>query len=291
MINEKLSICIPTYNRSNYLKRAIESCLLTNHQTIKIYIQDNASPDDTVQVVKEFNDSRISYVRNTENIGGALNTERLIARCAGEYILFITDDDYLLPGAIDILLKFIEKSEVDFFTSDTIVFLEKTKRVWFYSYFEETGIFPIDNYEDIAKVFLSSHLWTRCCFKKSVYDDNFREKLGKNAYALSGVAMMAIANKKNLGYIAEPLTLHTWENDLYWEKDVALDNRDVLLQNEFANIILCGKEFISNQLFETIAIKRMEQSNYLHDKLTMHISSSKLDQLRKKLEHNQKSKK
>lgn len=274
MYREKLSICIPTYNRSSYLKRAIESCLTSKSKEIKIYIQDNDSTDDTEKVINEFDDLRIDYMKNPENIGGALNAEKLIERSTGEYIFFLTDDDCLLPGAIEKILSFIRDSQVGFFTSDTIMYLEKSKNASLYNFFRATNIFGLEDYTNVAKTFCSSHIWTRCCFKKAIYNISFREKLGKNAYTLTGVCMMAIIQKEKMGYIAEPLTLHTWENVVFWELDVDKADNYVFLNNEIAKIILCAKEKLDQKLFEAIIKEYCMMRNYINQDISNNISSS-----------------
>lgn len=74
-MNEKplLSICIPTYNRSEYLAKSLDSlvCLPEfNSSEVEVVISDNASTDDTKQVVKNYSDKykNISYYKNDENI-------------------------------------------------------------------------------------------------------------------------------------------------------------------------------------------------------------------------------
>lgn len=274
MNREKLSICIPTYNRSSYLKRAVESCLAFSGEEIKIYIQDNDSPDDTEKVISEYNDPRLDYIKNPQNIGGALNAEELIKRCTGEYIFFLTDDDCFIPGAIKKILKFIQDSKVGFFTSDTILYLEKSKAASLYSYFKETNVFKEDDYLSIARTFCSSHVWTRCCFKREIYDQSYRDRLGKNAYTLTGVCMMAIMQNETLGYIAEPLTLHTWENALSWELDVDRADNYVFLNNEIARIILYAKDNLEQELYELIVKQYCLERNYINLDLSKTITPS-----------------
>lgn len=75
MTKEKplLSICIPTYNRSKYLKKSLDSIVTQNEfldGTVEIVISDNASTDDTEEIVKPYLEkfANISYSRNAENV-------------------------------------------------------------------------------------------------------------------------------------------------------------------------------------------------------------------------------
>jgi hypothetical protein len=73
-----VSVCIPTYNRSEFLKGAIESVLAWTFEDFELIICDNASEDETEAMVREYNDSRIIYSRNTRNIGLRRNWKRFL---------------------------------------------------------------------------------------------------------------------------------------------------------------------------------------------------------------------
>lgn len=75
MKNEKplLSICIPTYNRSKYLKRSLDSIVIQDeflNGIVEVVVSDNASTDDTEEVVKPYLEkyTNIYYSKNTENV-------------------------------------------------------------------------------------------------------------------------------------------------------------------------------------------------------------------------------
>ncbi|HEC77248.1 MAG TPA: glycosyltransferase family 2 protein [Thermoplasmatales archaeon] len=94
MIGEKVSVIIPTYNRSKYLKRAIQSVLEQSHNDIEIIVIDDASTDDTEKIVQSFNDSRIIYMRNDERKGANFCRNAGLKIASGNYIAFLDDDDY-----------------------------------------------------------------------------------------------------------------------------------------------------------------------------------------------------
>ncbi|MBN1213827.1 MAG: glycosyltransferase family 2 protein [Candidatus Lokiarchaeota archaeon] len=102
-----LSICIPTYNRSNILKETISHLIKCKRDDIEIVICDNASPDRTEIIVKEFEDSRIKYYKNLLNYGVDMNILKCIERAKGEFIYFITDEDIinldLIPWIINLI--------------------------------------------------------------------------------------------------------------------------------------------------------------------------------------------
>ncbi|MBR8830312.1 MAG: hypothetical protein N5P05_003407 [Chroococcopsis gigantea SAG 12.99] len=93
----KVSLCLPTYNRSHYLTYSITSVLKQTYEDFELIVCDDASPDNTAEVVKNFNDSRIRYIRHEENIGRSRNMRAGFAASRGEYFIKFDDDDALTP--------------------------------------------------------------------------------------------------------------------------------------------------------------------------------------------------
>jgi glycosyltransferase involved in cell wall biosynthesis len=92
--NSLVSIGIPTYNRANsYLKHALRSAVNQTYKNIEIIVSDNCSPDHTESVVKEFNDPRIRFYRQKENIGPHRNCNFCLEQSRGKYFLLLLDDD------------------------------------------------------------------------------------------------------------------------------------------------------------------------------------------------------
>lgn len=115
-----LSICIPTYNRSAHLANCLQSIkIATQHITsdIEICISDNASTDNTQDVVKKCNLTvPVKFHRNSKNIGIPRNFLNVINMASGEFTWLVGDDDLLLPNTISRLLQLISKQpHVDFF--------------------------------------------------------------------------------------------------------------------------------------------------------------------------------
>lgn len=99
---EKLvSICIPTYNRPNFLNESITSCINQNYSNLEILIGDDSDNDITrLMVDKFFQMTNIKYFKNEIGKGEAENINYLIDRAAGEYIIVLHDDDMLVESSI-----------------------------------------------------------------------------------------------------------------------------------------------------------------------------------------------
>jgi glycosyltransferase involved in cell wall biosynthesis len=93
----KISVCLPTYNRAGYLRETIASMLAQTATDFELIVADNCSTDSTPQVVAEFHDPRIRYVRNDANIGHYRNMDRALALARGAYVCIVHDDDVYAP--------------------------------------------------------------------------------------------------------------------------------------------------------------------------------------------------
>lgn len=100
-----ITIVIPTYNRADLLKRALNSITRQRYRPDQVVISDNSSDDHTEGVVREFaqNGSGIGvqYQRHETNIGMLKNWQHAIDRVETRYFSILADDDYLLPNFLD----------------------------------------------------------------------------------------------------------------------------------------------------------------------------------------------
>ena len=107
----KLSVIIPTYNRAEFLRTAIESALNQTFNDIEIIVSDDKSTDYTREVVESFEDERIKYVRNEGNKGPSATRNTAILASEGEYIAFLDDDDEWLPDKLQRQVEVLDKSQ------------------------------------------------------------------------------------------------------------------------------------------------------------------------------------
>ncbi len=95
-----VSICIPSYRGAAYLQATIESVLQQSHANFELWIVDDASPDNTADVVAAFDDPRITLVRNTRNLGPQGNWNRCLEVATGKYYKLLPQDDLLSPDSL-----------------------------------------------------------------------------------------------------------------------------------------------------------------------------------------------
>lgn len=105
-----VTICVPTYCRHDLLRRAVASALAQNYGPMEIIVSDNASDDGSWERTAALAglDPRIRVRRNERNLGWTGNINACIAEAKGKYIVFLCDDDELLPGMVKSCADFLE---------------------------------------------------------------------------------------------------------------------------------------------------------------------------------------
>jgi len=92
-----VSVVIPTCNRAGLLKRAVNSVVGQTYARLEIIVVDDASTDNTREIVRGFKDDRIRYLRHDENRGGSAARNTGVDAATGQYIAFLDDDDEWVP--------------------------------------------------------------------------------------------------------------------------------------------------------------------------------------------------
>jgi len=89
----QVSVCIPTYNRADFLISAVNSVLNQTYQDFELLICDDGSTDQTAEVVSKWDDSRIRYIKHPQNIGRSKNMRSGFEAAQGTYFIKFDDDD------------------------------------------------------------------------------------------------------------------------------------------------------------------------------------------------------
>jgi glycosyltransferase involved in cell wall biosynthesis len=109
-----VSVGLPTYNRPDSLRRALEIITTQTYQHLEIIISDNSSHDIRVkEVVDAFlsTDARIKYFRQEQNTGVLANAEFVLKKSSGEYFVWFSDDDWRAPEFIEKLVAQLESNK------------------------------------------------------------------------------------------------------------------------------------------------------------------------------------
>ncbi len=110
-----LTVAIPTYNRAGFLDKNLSYLFEQKESFTKVLVNDNASTDNTNEVIKKWKDKglNINYNVNPENLGWAKNFELCFKNCDTKYVIVLGDDDFMTLGSLPKINELITKDEPD----------------------------------------------------------------------------------------------------------------------------------------------------------------------------------
>ena len=118
MSKDLVYIITPTYNCAKFIGATIESVLNQTYQNFEMIIVDDASKDNTEEVVKSFKDKRIKYIRLSKNSGPAFARNRAMEEARGKYMAFLDSDDLWKREKLEKQINFIKKNKYKIICSD-----------------------------------------------------------------------------------------------------------------------------------------------------------------------------
>ena len=109
----QVSIITPCYNSSNFLEETIQSVLHQNFTDWEWIITDDKSSDNSVEIIKKHQDSRIILIEAEKN-GGAGHARNLsLEKATGRYITFLDADDYWEPNFLSEMISFMQSENAE----------------------------------------------------------------------------------------------------------------------------------------------------------------------------------
>ena len=106
-----LTFCIPSYNRVEKTVATVQSILDYHGNDIEVVVTDNCSSDDTVERIKDINDSRLHIRVNSENIGASANFMESLRYGSGKYKFVILSRETVISEKISDLISFLKEKE------------------------------------------------------------------------------------------------------------------------------------------------------------------------------------
>lgn len=107
-----VTIAVPTRDRAGLLRETLQSALVQTFQDFELVVSDNASSDGTPAVLAGLADPRVRAFRQERTLPMHENWNFCLNRARGKFFLLLSDDDLLLPGALDALLRCFEGGAV-----------------------------------------------------------------------------------------------------------------------------------------------------------------------------------
>ncbi|MFN3530991.1 MAG: glycosyltransferase family 2 protein [Candidatus Brocadia sp.] len=215
----KVSVIIPTYNRSEFLSSAIASVLNQTFQDFEIIVVDDGSKDNTPEVVNRLNNKKIKYIRNEINKGeaGARNTG--IINSNSEYIAFLDDDEWL-PEKLTLQVDLLKNSPTKVgvvYTGYIEVDRTSQKILWKMVPVKKGNIYKdmfIKNYVGIPSTVIAR----RACFEKiGLFDESV-------VYPTDYDMWIRISKEFHFEYIKKPLVKY------YIHKNTISSNSEIRIR-------------------------------------------------------------
>ncbi len=149
----KVSVIIPVYNTALYLKESVGSILKQTLQEIEIIIVNDASTDNSLEILEEFaaQDSRINVFTNVQNSGISISRNLGIEKATGEYIYFFDSDDKLEKECLELCYKKSKEENLDVLFFDADIFFENNLNAlpYFKPKYQRTYLFTEGVYQGV----------------------------------------------------------------------------------------------------------------------------------------------
>ncbi len=198
-----ISIVTASYNYEQYITETIQSVLNQTYTDWEMIIVDDCSTDNSIEVIKSFNDNRIKLFVNEKNLGLKGTVKRGIEEAKGDWVVFLESDDMITPDYLEKKVEIAKKypdvnlifNDCEFFGDEKRVFdfnavLKRTRKIlneqtypidMFYYFYHSNKIFTFSsvmtkredllkiNYEPKLDCLLDWHLWVQLAYLGKFY--------------------------------------------------------------------------------------------------------------------------
>lgn len=244
--NPTVSIIIPTYNRAHLITRSIKSVLNQTFQDFEVIIIDDASTDDTENVIKNFKDLRIKYVKNEINKGAGASRNKGIKCSIGEYLAFQDSDDEWCPDKLEKQMEVFNKNGSDYcvvYTDMLRVFEDDTMQYWHSPDVMYKKLLTKDKKEyQVAGIGIQSALIRRDCFEKvGLFDEELPRFIDLELF-------IRLASLYKFYHIEEPLVKYYSTPGISSNENARFIARELILKKHYDEIKK-ERKFLSQECF------------------------------------------
>ena len=222
----KLSICIPTYKRPEFLKGCLESIInqASEFQNVAIHVFDDSESDINVGVIKAISSKfkNVYHHINPRNLGIDLNIQNCVDAVDSEYVWLIGEDDIFLPEAVKNVIDKISTDQPAFICANYAYLSENQKDIISFAF--ENNIKNKVSSSD----FVRFHLWKigfigSCIINKEYWNKTIKEPyfgtyfthVGRVIEVVENYGSVTFINKACVGNRSQGLNTFTWKNDSF----------------------------------------------------------------------------
>jgi len=222
--NPTISVVMPVYNGEKYLNEAIDSILHQTYTDFEFIILNDGSTDKTEEIILSYDDPRIVYVKNEENLQIVKTLNKGIALAKGKYIARMDADDISLPERFEKQIAFMEENPDIDVCGTWVETIGPPYEYWRY---------PVDNEQiKAALVFNSALAHPTVMFRNTVFEHTLYEETYNKAedYAL-WVKLSKEHRLHNLPLFLFQYRLHPGQTESVRQFEVASMVRQKMLSN------------------------------------------------------------
>jgi len=262
------SVIIPLYNKEFSVGKTIESVLIQTFEEFEIVIVNDGSTDNSLEVIQQFNDSRIKII-DKSNGGVSSARNRGVKEAKYDWVCFLDADDLWMEGHLETLIQMIEQfSQYRVFSASYVVSDEE------FIHIQDSSVIIIEDYfkEAIKRHFF----WTSVtCIHASVFDDvgdfdinlnrgedlELWARIGRKysfvrSKKITGIYRIDAENRSNLKFNLEKSRVFNYEFSScesssereYYKKQISNTLRSFIMQKkimQFIKLKTKHKSFIS----------------------------------------------
>lgn len=221
-----VSVIMSTYNRGLMLKEAIDSVLNQSFNDFEFIIIDDASSDNTEEIIKGYSDNRIRYFKNKANCGCTFNYHNANNLAKGKYITHIDDDDIFLQDKLQKQVDFLEENNsVDMVGTFIETFGDGARPSWVFYSESDLIDFCMNFYNPIChssimfrKSFIDMHAINYDISKKCAQDYDFYKQF-----------LLKYGNIYNIPEVLVQYRMHANRlTDIKETQDIQINNAEIV---------------------------------------------------------------
>lgn len=237
-----VSVIIPTYNRAHTISRAIDSVLNQTYKNIELIIVDDASTDNTGEVIKRIKDERVLFFKNNINKGAPAVRNTGLTMAKGEFIAFQDSDDEWIPEKLAIQMDIFEKLPPIFGVVFSSFIFHKNNKVFYIP----------DNKEKIKEGNMHKSLlsWNFITLQASVIRKQCFESVGVFDERLPRLQdwefFIRVSKCFNIKFIDRPLlNVYLQKNSISTSKTSLICALQIILEKHYQDFLLSNKKSLS----------------------------------------------
>lgn len=166
-----VSVIMSAYNVGSTISRAIQSVLDQTHRDLQLIVVNDCSTDNTEDIVKQFDDERIIYVKHDTNLGCGMARRTGIHNATGEYIAFLDSDDWYKEDYIETLVQYAVDNDAELIQSGCIRWYGDSEETSIPEFKVAYGNDKFGEVKNFSYAFLNAALIKRSLFNTFEYSD------------------------------------------------------------------------------------------------------------------------